>query len=154
MKKTNGVAFPEKVRGNSAAVLASLLMIPMLCLLFDWQVRAEDGKANGQKQAHADYARIAGSWLRPDGGYVLELKDVGPKGRLKARYFNPNPINVAKAEWRRTGDRLQVFVELRDVNYPGSTYTLVYSPEKDRLEGNYYQAVQGQTYAIGFIRMK
>jgi hypothetical protein len=154
MRKPNGFDSLENIRKNSAAVLASLLMIPMLCLLVAWQVRAEDGKANGQKQTRADYVRLVGTWLRPDGGYVLELKDVGPKGILKARYFNPNPINVAKAEWRRTGDRLQVFVELRDVNYPGSTYTLVYSPEKDRLEGNYYQAVQGQTYAIGFIRMK
>jgi hypothetical protein len=36
---------------------------------------------------------------------------------------------------------------------PGSTYTLLYAPEKDRLEGNYYQALQGQTYAIGIIRI-
>jgi hypothetical protein len=154
MKKTNGFAFLEKVRRNSAAFLASLLLIPTFCLLFAWQVRAEDGKANGQKQAHADYARLAGTWLRLDGGYVLEFKDIGSKGRLKARYFNPKQINVAKAEWRQRNGSLQVFVELRDVNYPGSTYTLVYSPEKDSLEGNYFQALQGQTYAIGFIRIK
>jgi len=53
-------------------------------------------------------------------------------GKLKAAYFNPRPINVAKAEWRSMAGRIQIFVELRDVNYPGSTYTLIYDPEKDR----------------------
>jgi uncharacterized protein (DUF2147 family) len=98
--------------------------------------------------------RLIGRWVRPDGGYVLELKEIGKDGSLRAAYFNPKPINVSKAEWRRMGDRLQVFIELRDVNYPGSTYTLIYSPENDRLEGYYYQAVQGETYNIQFMRAK
>ncbi len=113
------------------------------------QAGAETGKA-----VNEDYERLAGKWVRPDGGYILELKEIGKDGRLKASYFNPGPINVAQAEWRRMGDRIQVFVELRDVNYPGSTYTLIHSPEKDRLEGYYYQAVQGQTYTIQFMRTK
>jgi len=106
------------------------------------------------KTITADYERLAGKWLRPDGGYILELKEIGKDWRLKASYFNPRPINVAQAEWRRMGDSLQVFIELRDVNYPGSTYTLIYSPENDCLEGYYYQAVQGQTYTIQFMRTK
>jgi hypothetical protein len=64
----------DRVYRNSAAVLASMLLAPTLCLLLAWQIRAEGGKANGQKQAHADYARLAGTWMRPDGGYVLQLK--------------------------------------------------------------------------------
>jgi hypothetical protein len=40
--------------------------------------------------------------MRPDGCYVLELKDVGNNGRLRARYFNPNPINVSKAHQGQT----------------------------------------------------
>jgi hypothetical protein len=50
--------------------------------------------------------------------------------------------------------RIQVFVELRDVNYPGSTYTLIYDPEQDRLNGYYYQAVQKVTFDVVFIRKK
>ncbi len=124
------------------------------CLVLPWQAPAESIKEQEQKQAHADYERLAGEWLRPDGGYILELKEVGKDGQLKASYFNPRPIKVSQAGWRRMEDRLQVFVELRDVNYPGSAYTLIYSPEKDRLEGYYFQAVQGETYNVGFVRTK
>ena len=47
---------------------------------------------------------------------------------------------------------LEVFVELRDVNYPGSTYTLLYDPAKDQLHGIYYQAVARQNYEVVFVR--
>jgi hypothetical protein len=30
-----------------------------------------------------DPARLTGRWLRPDGGYVLELSGIGPKGLVK-----------------------------------------------------------------------
>jgi hypothetical protein len=45
---------------------------------------------------------------------------------------------------RRCAAATQVVVELRDVNYPGSTYTLTYDPGTDRLTGTYYQAVAGK----------
>jgi hypothetical protein len=45
-----------------------------------------------------------------------------------------------------------VFVELRDVNYPGSTYTLRYEPARDRLVGLYDQAAQRQHYDLIFVR--
>jgi len=38
-----------------------------------------------------------------------------------------------------------VFIELRDVNYPGSTYSLTYEPASDQLKGIYYQAVDTAT---------
>ena len=38
------------------------------------------------------------------------------------------------------GGALKLFIELRDVGYPGSTYTLTYLPAGDRLTGVYYQA--------------
>ena len=47
-----------------------------------------------------------------------------------------------------------MFVELRDVNYPGSAYNLRYDPKTDRLIGTYFQAVQRQTYDVEFVRMK
>jgi uncharacterized protein (DUF2147 family) len=129
------------------------MTVILFSAILSLQAAAVAADGNG-KTMTADYERLAGKWLRPDGGYILELKEVGKDGSLKASYFNPRPINVAKAEWRRMGDRLQVFVELRDLNYPGSTYTLIYSPEKDLLEGYYFQAVQGQTYTIQFMRAK
>ena len=108
----------------------------------------------GQSAGQADYQRLAGRWVRPDGGYVLELKDVRKDGSVKAAYFNPRPINVAKAELRRKDGNITVFVELRDVNYPGSTYTLQYDPATDRLKGKYFQAMEKQTFEIEFVRVK
>ncbi len=101
-----------------------------------------------------DTSKLIGQWLRPDGGYVLELSSAGADGKLKAAYFNPRPINVAVAQWKLQDGRLQVFVELRDVNYPGSTYTLSYDPAIDRLSGIYFQAVQQQQFEVFFERKK
>ena len=106
------------------------------------------------RSALKDEQRLAGKWFRPDGGYILELSSVKKGGGLKAAYLNPKPINVAKASWRKEQGKLVVFVELRDVNYPGSTYTLVYVPDQDRLAGYYYQAALGQTFEVLFERMQ
>lgn len=112
----------------------------------------EAGQLAAQTAGQPDQQRLVGRWVRPDGGYVLDLREATKEGNLKAAYFNPRPINVAKAEWRRKDGALTVFVELRDVNYPGSTYTLQYDPASDRLKGDYYQAVEKQTFKIEFAR--
>jgi len=43
---------------------------------------------------------------------------------------------------------IKAFVELRDVNYPGSKYNLQYDAGIDRLKGTYFQAVYGETYDV------
>lgn len=103
---------------------------------------------------YLDVRRLIGRWVRPDGGYILEIKEIAKDGTLQAAYFNPRPINVSVATCRRQNDVTMLFVELRDVNYPGSTYNLRYDPEADRLLGTYFQAVAQTTYAIEFIRVK
>ena len=108
--------------------------------------------ASAPDQAGPD--RLTGRWLRPDGGYVIEIRSAQTNGVLDAAYFNPRPINVSRAEWRRDNGRLQVFIELRDANYPGSTYTLRYAPQQDRLVGDYFQAVHQQTFDVEFVRQK
>lgn len=138
----------ELKRKSSAGI--AILFLMLLCLLSLIPVLAESGPKSGQK----DEQWIAGKWLRPDGGYVLELCEVKKDGLLRAAYFNPRPIHVAKAEWRTMGDHIQVFVELRDINYPGSTYTLIYDPDNDRFTGYYYQAALGQTYDVVFVRQR
>jgi hypothetical protein len=45
---------------------------------------------------------------------------------------------------------LKIIIVLRDVNYPGLTYTLNYLPDRDILAGEYYQAVEGLTFYIEF----
>ena len=144
---------PKWVRTSRPAIpwIATLILL-VFWLSLSWVTSAESGKDGRPNPTKTDYGRIEGKWLRPDGGYVLELRDVKSEGKLKATYFNPRPINVGKAEWRNMDDRIQVFVELQDVNYPGSTYMLVYDPEHDRLIGYYYQAVTKGTFEVVFVR--
>ena len=127
------------VTGCAAIFLAAAAIAPALAQSKGAEVGAE---------------RLVGRWVRPDGGYVLEIRSAQADGRLDAAYLNPRSIKVSRAEWRREEGRLLVFVELRDVNYPGSTYNLRYVPDKDRLVGAYYQAVQKQTFDVEFARQK
>lgn len=101
-----------------------------------------------------DPAVLEGRWQRPDGGYVLELSGIGPAGQVKAAYSNPQPIHVSQAKWQEQEGRLGLFVELRDANYPGCTYTLEYQAETDQLVGLYFQAALRQQFDIEFVRMK
>jgi hypothetical protein len=98
--------------------------------------------------------KLRGRWLRDAGGYIIEIRKVGPGGKLDAAYFNPKSINVGRAEAIQQSGAVKVTVELRDVNYPGSTYTLTYDAKTDRLVGRYYQAVAGETFDVYFVRLK
>ena len=60
-------------------------------------------------------------------------------GALKAAYYNPKSIRVHRASWESVEGKLKVFVELRDVNYPGLTDDLQYDPESDRLKGSIFR---------------
>jgi hypothetical protein len=75
-------------------------------------------------------------------------------GSLTAGYFNPRPIKVFRAEAAKKDGTMTLVVELRDVNYPGSTYNLQYDPATDRLKGKYFQAVERQTFDVEFMRMR
>jgi hypothetical protein len=100
------------------------------------------------------FEKLKGKWLRPDGGYILDIRSVEPGGKIDAAYLNPRPINVAKAQATQEGAATKVFVELRDVNYPGSTYNLAYEAAGDRLTGIYYQAALQQQFEVVFVRAK
>ncbi len=105
--------------------------------------------------AQADQHLLIGRWTRTDsdGAYVIEIKSASSDGKLVASYFNPNPIKVGRAEWQKKNNILVVVIELRDVNYPGSTYTLTFIPGENRMTGNYYQAVEGTNFDVEFIRI-
>jgi len=113
-----------------------------------WWNQARQGDTRTQFQT------LQGRWQRNDGGYVIDIRSVEPGGKLTAGYFNPRPINVAKAEASRDGETVKVFIELRDANYPGSTYNLIYIPADDRLTGTYFQAIERVTYDVYFTRLK
>jgi hypothetical protein len=117
-------------------------------------VFAESGNPPKQTQVQTDAQVLEGRWVRPDGGYILELRDIKKDGSVSAAYYNPKPINVFSAKWSQKEGKISLFVELRDVNYPGSKYILQYDPKSDRLKGTYFQAVEKQTFNIEFVRTK
>jgi hypothetical protein len=98
--------------------------------------------------------QLKGKWLRPDGGYVVEVRSVEDGGTMDVAYFNPQLIKVSQAEASQEGVTTKVFLELRDVHYPGSTYTLRYDPARDQLKGVYYQAALQQHFEVVFVRMQ
>jgi hypothetical protein len=100
-----------------------------------------------------DRKNLEGSWVRSDAEYVIALEKLADDGTVKAQYFNPKPINVGKAMWRIDEGFIAVYVELNDVNYPGSNYTLVYLPDRDMFAGQYYQAVDRETFNVSFSRL-
>lgn len=106
-----------------------------------------------EKSRWSAEAKLAGRWQRPDGGYIIEIRGVDGRGGLATAYFNPNPIHVARAEWKADHGALAVFIELRDRNYPGATYRLGYVPATDSLKGAYHQPLVGETFEVEFTRI-
>jgi hypothetical protein len=100
------------------------------------------------------FAVLKGRWVRPDGGYVIEIRGVDAGGRMQAAYYNPKPITVSRAEATRLGAAVAVLIELRAPGYPGSTYTLVHEPKSDQLQGIYHHAGLQENFEVVFVRDK
>jgi hypothetical protein len=150
-----------RVKSGSMVMLVMLYRLTIICfcitgliMTVSGEVSAEPVQAQKQADVQTELQRLDGRWVRPDGGYILELSEIKKDGNLKASYFNPRPINVFSAKWSRKDGKINLFVELRDVNYPGSKYDLQYDPGSDRLKGTYFQAVEKQTFNIEFVRAK
>jgi len=146
-----------RIRRMWAALVAALIAVFLFTAGFTGDAAAAAaGTADTGKPspAQTDFQRLEGKWVRPDGGYILELRNIKKDGSLAAAYYNPRPIKVFRAEAGRKDGKITLFVELRDINYPGSTYTLQYDPASDRLKGTYFQAVQRQTFDIEFMRAR
>jgi hypothetical protein len=109
--------------------------------------------AAAARAASMDPQRLVGRWLRGDSNYVIEISGVGSDGKLEARYLNPNPIHVSRAESRREEGVLIVLVELQDRGYPGSYYTLTYDPGSDSLAGVYHHLGLNQNFDVAFTRI-
>jgi len=139
----------EQATKRTVAVLAVALM-PIVPFSM---AKAEQSPTAGQKPTPA-IEKLRGRWLRDTGGYIIEIRSVEAGGKLEAAYFNPRSIHVGRAQAVEQGGVVKVSVELRDVNYPGSTYTLIHDAKNDRLVGRYFQAVTGETFDVTFVRLK
>jgi hypothetical protein len=104
--------------------------------------------------AAPDSRRLVGRWMRTDSEYTIWIGGASPEGRLDARYLNPQPINVSRAEWKREDGRITLLVELRDRGYPGSYYTLTYDAANDGLHGVYHHLGLGQDFDVTFYRVE
>jgi hypothetical protein len=133
--------------------MIAVLAGPWMLLAYASPASAQAPSSSAVKATPA-FEKLKGRWLRDSGGYTIDIRGVEPGGKMEAAYFNPKSIHVAKAEASQQGGVLNVFVELRDVNYPGSTYTLAYDAKSDRLVGRYYQAVARETFDVYFVRLK
>jgi hypothetical protein len=101
--------------------------------------------------------KLLGRWQRTDAEYAIEIRLVRPDGVTDARYYNPfnqRSIHVAKASVASPAGGAEFFMELQDVGYPGSTYTLRYDEPGDQLVGIYYQAAMRESYDVVFQRMR
>ena len=127
---------------------AGLILVGVLVFFFLQNV----DESTTQNKKSSDKNTLIGDWIRTDAEYLIRITKVNDDGTMTAQYFNPNPINVGSANWEQSYGNLKVIVEMRDVNYPGSTYTLNYLPDRDMLAGEYYQAVEGLTFYVEFTR--
>jgi hypothetical protein len=139
----------------------ALLVMIMIVLGIAFAFQAvSDCAAQPKKETAAEtnekagFDVLAGRWLRPDGGYIIQIRSIDTSGKMEAGYFNPRPINVSIAQATRESGKIKVFIELRDVGYTGSTYTLTYDSKDDVLIGVYFQAATRQNFDIFFTRMK
>lgn len=102
----------------------------------------------------ADVERLVGRWLRSDMSYMIEISSVSADGTLEARYLNPQPVHVSRAEAKPVNGALEVLVELTDRGYPGSYYTLTYAPAEDLLRGVYHHLGIQQNFDVAFFRFE
>ncbi len=130
---------------STAALSVSLIPLPARA-----QVRAEAPAV----PADGVFDALQGRWMRPDGGYVINIRSVAASGKLDASYANPSPLPFARAEATRDEKTIKLFFELRAGGYNGSTYTLIYDPANDILRGVYYQAVAQQKFDVYFTRTR
>ena len=107
-----------------------------------------------QKKETPDFERLVGNWVRPDGGYVIEISKIYPDGKVDAAYFNPQSIHVSRSTVSEKDGIIELFIELQGKGYPGSTYTLKYNPAYDAMVGIYFQAVIQQPFDVIFQRKK
>jgi hypothetical protein len=101
-----------------------------------------------------DFQKLVGRWLRNDMSYMIEIGSAAADGKLEARYLNPQPVHVSRAEANEVGDAIEVLVELTDRGYPGSYYTLTYAPGEDLLRGVYHHLGLKQNFDVVFVRFR
>ncbi len=145
---------PVRAMVISAGMFAALVTIVILMWFLmrpDQPVRSAPAASSGRG---ASFAPLIGNWARDDGEYTIRVRAVQADGRVEAAYRNPGPIHVAEARASADNGSVTLFVELRDVGYPGSNYHLTFRPGDDTLVGAYFQATARERYDVVFRRVR
>jgi hypothetical protein len=145
---TNRRGFPGKwvVLGLAVLVIAAGTILYIFQSTDTRQTKTsppgESRTENVAPSAEIDkFNNLIGRWRRVDGGYMIDIRRIDANGQMSAAYYNPKSIHVSRAAAALNDGAVSVFIELKDVGYPGSAYTLMYYPEQDILSGVYFQAV-------------
>lgn len=136
-------------------VLAVVIVVAGVWLLRSQWIVDEHPSGGGPTTAAVKSEQvetIVGRWRRPDGGYIIEILGLDNAGNLNVAYYNPRPINVSQAQVVQGRSGLHIFIELRDIGYPGATYNLDYDSQKDFLKGVYFQPSVNQSFDVIFVR--
>ncbi len=121
----------------------------------DQATATTSGQSGSEKAASTiddQFRNLIGRWRRMDGGYIIDIRRIGANGQMDVAYYNPKSIHISRAEASLKKGAQYIFIELQDVGYPGSTYTLMYRPQQDILAGFYFQAAVKQTFEVVFAR--
>ena len=139
------------------AVAAGILIYHFRYANTDKATITQSVEAKGKKVTSPSrddlFRNLIGSWRRVDGGYIIDIRRIDTNGQMDAAYYNPKSINVSRAAASLNDETVSVFIELNDVGYPGSAYTLAYHPQQDILSGVYFQAAVKQTFKVIFTRV-
>ena len=147
MKKNAAILSGRVIAYGAFFIIIAAIVIVLLLIS-----RAPDSPTGSAGFAQEEVAVLIDRWVRPDGGYILDLQSISSDGKLTASYYNPNPIRISRAQVTPQGEVLRIYVEFDDVNYHGSNYTLVYNEQYDALVGIYFQAKMQQEFEVVFVR--
>ena len=86
------------IAGGAAALVLAAAAFAVLRLPSTRAPSAPTPAALASKADKISAERLVGRWLRPDGGYVVEIRSAQVDGRLDDAYLNPRPINVSRAD--------------------------------------------------------
>ncbi|MCX7827134.1 MAG: hypothetical protein N2689_16515, partial [Verrucomicrobiae bacterium] len=140
---------PSANRVPSCAATLTAVVCATILLSCGQQAQSPPARpASSATVTKAAYQPLVGRWQRTDGDYMIEVRGIEASGRAEVAYFNPRPINVARAEASGEGGNMRLTIELRDAGYPGCIYKLAFDKAKDQLVGTYFQAAQNETYDI------
>lgn len=97
---------------------------------------------------------LIGEWSASGTPKVIKIANALDNGKLDIKYFDPKDINISKASWLKTGTHLSILIELEDINYPLSSFKLNYLPDRDVLNGDFFDVAQNSTFPVEFVRIQ